>query len=104
MQKRTIIKKIKAIITNYGSFDIAEVNPETSPCVTAPGNHTHLAEKFTVDKVTVNVYAPTSGSGDPIDDYEMDYEDLSKEVLEEILENAELYEVDQEKTLKRISN
>lgn len=104
MQKKTIIKKIKAIITNYGSFDIAEVNLENSPCVTAPGNHTHLAEYFTVDKVKVNVYAPAGISGDPIDDYEMDYEDLSKEVLEEILENAELYEVDQEKTLKRISN
>ena len=104
MHKKTIIKKIKEIIANYGSFDIMEVNAECSPCVSAIGNHVHLAEHFALDKVKVSVYAPAGISSDPIDDYEMDYEDLSKEVLAEILTNAELYEVDQEKTIKRCSN
>lgn len=104
MQKRTIIKKIQNIILNYGTFDVAEVQADCSPCVTAPGNHTHLAEYFELDFVKVNVYAPNGVSGDPIDDYELKYEELSKDVLEEILFLADLYETDQEKTLKRCAN
>jgi len=104
MQKRTIIKRIKTIIENYGSFDVAEVQADCSPCVTAPGNHTHLAEGFNLNGVTVNVYAPNGFSGDPIDDYELNYEELSKDILEEILFLADLFETDQEKTIKRCAN
>lgn len=104
MQKRTIIKNIKEIISNYGGFGVNEVEAEISPCVSAEGNLVNLAEHFTLDKVTVKVYKPAGVSSDPIDEYETDYENLSKEVLEEILRLAENYEVDQEKTIKRCSN
>ena len=103
MQKRTIIKKIKSIIENYGSFNIGEVDGVDGICVNEMGNLVALAEYFS-DDVEVSVYDPTGFSSDPLDSYNVDYEDLSKEVLEEILFLADLYETDQEKTLKRISN
>ena len=108
MQKRTIIKKIKAIIAEWGSFGFAEIESAMgsvySPCVSSMGNLVALAEHFNLNEVEVNVYDPNSFSSDPIDDYTITYEELSKDVLEEILDIAEAYDVDQYKTLKRISN
>jgi hypothetical protein len=104
MQKKTIIKRIKSIIQNYGTFNIGEVDGAEGICVNEMGNYVGLAEYFNGTTIEVNVYEPDSFSSDPIDDYELTYEELSKETLEEILFVAELYETDQEKTLKRISN
>jgi hypothetical protein len=104
MQKRTIIKRIKSIIENYGTFNIGEVDGADGICVNEMGNYVALAEYFNNTTIEVNVYEPNSFSSDPIDDYELTYEELSKETLEEILFVAEMYETDQEKTLKRISN
>jgi hypothetical protein len=104
MTKKTIIKKIKAIIVNYGSFSAAEVELEQSPCVSVMGTLVAMAEEFKHDVVVINVYKPDGISSDPIDEYEQTYEELPKDVLEEILRIAENYEVDQEKTIKRCSN
>jgi hypothetical protein len=104
MQKKTIIKRIKSIIQNYGTFNIGEVDGAEGICVNEMGNYVGLAEYFNGTTIEVNVYEPDSFSSDPIDDYELTYEELSKETLEEILFVAEMYETDQEKTLKRISN
>ena len=104
MQKKTIIKRIKSIIQNYGTFNSGEVDGAEGICVNEMGNYVGLAEYFNGTTIEVNVYEPDSFSSDPIDDYELTYEELSKETLEEILFVAEMYETDQEKTLKRISN
>lgn len=104
MQKRTIIKRIKAIIQNHGSFSIGEVEGAEGICVSEMGNFVALVEYFNSTTIDVSVYEPNSFSSDEIDSYELTYEELSKETLEEILFVAELYETDQEKTLKRISN
>jgi hypothetical protein len=50
------------------------------------------------------VYDTHSFDSDEIHVYEENYEDLSKDILEEILIIAEMWEVEQEKTLKRISD
>jgi hypothetical protein len=63
-----------------------------------------LAEYFKQQGVQVNVYMPSGFSSDPEDEYDVDYEDLDKDVLEEILILCEEYEADQLKTEKRISN
>ena len=68
------------------------------------GNLVAVAEYFNGTTIEVNIYDANSFSSDPIDDYELTYEELDKEILEQILFVAELYEADQEKTLKRISN
>jgi hypothetical protein len=104
MQKRTIIKRIKSIIENYGTFSIGEVVGADGICVSEMGNFVGLAEYFNGTTIEVNVYEPDSFSSDPIDDYELTYEELSKDTLEQILFVAEMYETDQEKTLKRCAN
>ena len=105
--KKSIIKKIKKIITEFGVFGVGEVEQggETySPCINSMGNLVSLAEYFNNNDVEVNVYDSSSFSSDEISSYTVSYEDLPLSVLEEILELCEQYEVDQLKTEKRISN
>lgn len=104
MQKKTIIKRIKSIIENYGTFNIGEVEGADGICVNEMGNLVALAEYFNGTTIEVNVYDPNGFSSDPISDYELKYEELTKETLEEILFVAELYETDQEKTIKRCAS
>ena len=104
MQKKTIIKRIKTIIENYGTFNIGEVEGADGICVNEMGNLVALAEYFNGTTIEVNVYDPNSFSSDPISDYELTYEELDKDTLEQILFVAELFETDQEKTLKRCAN
>jgi hypothetical protein len=104
MQKRTVIKNIKKIINKFGAFDVNEIGAETSPCVGELGNYVGLAEYFKPTGVQVNVYMPSGFSSDPEDEYDMDYEDLDKDTLEEILLLAEMWEAESLQTEKRISN
>jgi hypothetical protein len=104
MQKKKIIKRIKSIIENYGTFNIGEVGGADGICVNEMGNLVALVEYFNGTTVEVEVYETSSFSGDSISSYELTYEELDKDTLEQILFIAEMYETDQEKTLKRISN
>lgn len=101
MQKRTIIKRIKTIIENYGSFGMADVEGESSPVVDSIGSDVFLlAERFSIDNVECELVV-----GSRIESYiDKNYEELSKDTLLDILELAELYETDQEKTIKRCAN
>jgi len=100
MQKKKIIKRIKRIIEKYGTFNIDEVIGFDSVCVNEMGDLVALAEHFNGTTIEVKIYDPNSFTSDPISDYELTYEELSKEILEHILIIAEEYETDQEKTLK----
>ena len=108
MQKRTIIKLIKNIIEERGAFGSNEVENsmgETySPCVNSMGNLVGLAEYFDYYTVEVNVYDTSSSSSDSMYDYKEIYANLPKDVLLEILDLCEQYDVIQHKTEKRISN
>jgi hypothetical protein len=108
MQKRTIIKYIQNIIREWGAFGSGEVEGslgETySPCVGTMDAIVGLAEYFDLYTVKVYVYNTSSHSSDPIHDYKVSYVDLPKDVLLEILDLCEQYDVIQEKTEKRISN
>ena len=104
MEKEQVIEEIKKIIAEVGGFSIGEVQADCSPCVGSLGNYVALAEYFKLDGVEVNVYMPSGFSSDPEDEYDMDYEDLDKDVLEEILFLAEMWEAECLQTEKRISN
>jgi hypothetical protein len=105
MQKRTMINRINAIIKEYGSFSIGELeHVDCSPCVGELGNYTGLAENFKFDKAQVNVYMPSGFSSDPEDEYDMNYIDMEKFIVEEILRLAEIWEAENLQTEKRISN
>jgi hypothetical protein len=102
MEKKEVINKIQSIIEKYGTFSIGEVEGANGICVNTMGKFIGLAEYFGTNVIEVKVYEPESFSSDEIDSYELAYSELTFEVLEEILFVAELYETDQEKTLKRI--
>jgi hypothetical protein len=102
--KLTIIEKIKAIIANWGEFGIGEVDGADGICLNEMGSMVALAENFTYDNVGVEVYEPSGFSSDSVDSYTEEYENLSEEDLEAILVVAELYDVEQEKTYKRIAD
>jgi hypothetical protein len=104
MQKRTIIKRIKSIIEKHETFSIGEVEGADGICVNEMGGLVALAEYFNGTTIEVNVYDADSFSSDPIDDYELTYEELDKDTLEQILFVAELFETDQEKTIKRCAS
>jgi len=104
MQKKTIIKRIKSIIEKHETFSIGEVDGAEGIYVNGMGNLVALAEYFNNTTIEVNIYDADSFSSDPIDDYELTYEELDKKILEEILFVAELFETDQEQTLKRCAN
>jgi len=102
--KKSIIKDIKKIISEWGSFGIGEVEFGDSPCINSMGDLVALAEYFNYNSVDIRVYDSGSGDCDSIHEYEVKYEDLPKDVLEEILFICEQYETDQLKTEKRISD
>jgi glycine betaine/choline ABC-type transport system substrate-binding protein len=98
MQKRTIIKRIKAIIENIGVTTNADMELGSSPVFNSIGEHTcQLVERYGHHKVDVVTYVHDNETDE---DY-VSYEDLEKELLEEILFNLENYEVDLDKTLER---
>ena len=96
MKKQEVIKGIKEVLVNWGEFTIGDVDGEdTSPCIASRGNLVDLAEYFNDTSVGVEVYVPNGFSSDSIDSYDLDYEDLSLDILEEILMIAERYDVQQ---------
>lgn len=85
MTKINIIKKIKAIIIDYGAFTTADVEANSSPVIKSLGKDTHqLAERFDFHKVEAVIYVHESETGS---DFIL-YEDLSKDTLTEILSLA----------------
>lgn len=104
MKKEKIIRKIKAIISKYDTFSIGEVDGADGICINEMGNLIGLVEYFNNSTIEVSVYDSVSFSSDAIENYELRYEELSKMILVNILFIAELFETDQEKTLKRFEN
>lgn len=97
MDKQEVIEKIQAVLVNWGEFSIGEVDGEdVSPCVASHGNIVDLAEHFNNTGVTVEVYQPSSHSSDSIDTYDLEYDELELDILEEILMIAERYDVQQQ--------
>lgn len=89
MTKQAIIKKIKTIIENFGSFNTAEVEAASSPCLKNLGRHTcQLLESFSLHKAEAVTYVHEQETAT---DY-IKYEDLSLNLLKEILQLAKEWE------------
>ena len=96
--KEALIKRIKDILKFYGCFNISELEHyDNSPCVNSMGSVVALADYFTEDYVEISIYQTSSFSSDPIEDYEEQYENLSEDVLKEILVLCEQWEKQSEK-------
>ena len=104
MQKRIVVKKIKKIINEWGSFHLGEVEGAEGICVNQMGGLIGLAEYFNEHSAEINVYDTHSSNCNEIHTYEERYNNLPKEALEEILYLAEMWEDENIKTEKRISD
>ena len=107
MQKRTIIKKIKAIVEKQGNGDeygkqitVADMEAPSSPVIKQIGETAILAEQFGLHKVTTFTYVGDVETGE---DY-VTYESLDKEVLEEILVLLEDYDITMDKLMESTKN
>ena len=90
MTKNKLIEQIKEIINMYGNFNVGEVEGDYSPTVQGQnGNLVHLIESFYQDYGEVNVYSKHSEY--PVDNYGINYTELSDSTLSEILELAQKY-------------
>jgi hypothetical protein len=100
-----IIKRITDIIKNFGCFSVGELEYETNGVVVGQlGKFVGVAEFFNKDHADINVYEPSSFSSDEVDSYEMKYEEMSLEILKEVVFICEQWEAEQLQTEKRISN
>lgn len=89
MTKSEKIAKIKKIISEWGSVNSAELQLDSSPCYNSAGENTcALIEQFYVDNVEVVVYVHEN----EVDSFNVAYEDLDGDTIDEISEIIEGYE------------
>ena len=102
--KEEKITQIKDIIEKWGDTTSCELELESSPCINSIGtnksNVSILIEGFHLDHVSTITYQNEDELG--YDDYE--YEDLSDDVIDEIYDIMEYYDVLMDKTYKRIED
>ena len=101
-QREENIKRIKDVIITWGSTSCCERERDHSPSMNslAGGRVCELVEQFHADCVETVVYDDEN----EVDWNTYKYEELSDEVLDEILEIIDDYEADMLKTEKRCSN
>ena len=99
--RESMIEQIKRILNKVGSFSMAydAINGENSVIVSQVGDTTCEIFSFNDGSVDCDIY---------VNDIETNnvnylYEELSDDVLAEVLYLVEIVEVDQDKTYKRIS-
>jgi hypothetical protein len=89
MNKAKLIATIKKIIAKYGNFTTSDVEAISSPCVEEIGDYGYkLAESFNAESVDVVTYIDDEQCNGEI----TPYEDLTVEVLKEILLMAKQWE------------
>ena len=88
--KEAIIRKIQAIVREFGSFTTADIEASCDVSIPAIGNHIHLANRFHYSEADVEVYE--DGGENEIDAYELNYWDMDIDTLTEVLEYADQWE------------
>lgn len=83
MNRKLIIRIIKSLIKEYGSFNVSDIRTEL-PFFTI-GNATHLINYLNIEGVKVEVYIEKYGD-DMIDVYSIPYENLKDDLLLDISE------------------
>lgn len=88
--KETIIRKIQAIVREYGHFTTADIDADCDVSIPVIGNHIHLANGFNYSEADVEVYE--DGGENEIDSYSLNYWDMDIDTLTEVLEYANQWE------------
>ena len=109
MEKLKLINRITDIIKLNGGFSVVEFDDDTNGVVVSElGKFVGIAEYFNEDCATINIYEPTSFSSDEVDNFEMKYEEMDDNVLQEILLICEKWdkkwgEENQKDTLEQVA-
>lgn len=88
--KEAVIRKIQAIIKEFGDFTTADIEASCDVSIPVIGNHIHLASRFYYGKADVEVYEEFGDN--EIDEYDLNYWDMDIDTLNEVLEYANQYE------------
>ena len=85
LHRENVIREIKEILEICGQFSIGEIEASCSPTVpNQKGNLAHLIECFNKETVSVEVWS--NRTEESVDTYNLPYEELDTETLEEVLE------------------
>lgn len=98
MKRNEMISKIKSIVNEWGVFSINEVDGEECPILSKQNKNSEVL----IEKVgTYSVQCTEYVHGKEVDEYDVDYIELTDEQLTDVFRIAEQYETEQEKTWKR---
>jgi len=101
MTKEQYISDIKSIIDKWGSVTSREQELEASPVYNTFGkDHIQLVERFNRNSVTIVSYIHEI----EVDEFDVDYDQLSENLLYDIYDVLDQYNVGMEKTFQKIRN
>jgi transcription antitermination factor NusA-like protein len=103
-KKTEKILRIKEIIREWGATTTAELEADSSPCISSSGtnkmNVSTLVEEFNLSDVKIVTY----NNETEIAEDNIPYEDLTEDVIDDILYLLEDYDTDNYKTMQRCQN
>jgi len=103
-ERKLKIQEIRRIIEEWGATSSCELELEASPCLNSMGNGkrnvSELIESFNHDGVGTVVYQDEL----ELDENDYTYEELSDEIIDEISDIMEQYDVSMTKTMNRCKN
>lgn len=91
MDKGQKIALIRSVIKVWGGFYPNEVEEGFGISVGELGQLVGLVEYFNMDCIDVSVYSPNGYSSDSLHDYTMKYEEVTDEVLDELVSFCRKY-------------
>ena len=101
MERQEYISEIKSIIDKWGSVTTCDMELEASPVYNSFGkDHFQLVESFNRTDVKVITYVHET----EVEVFNVDYEDLSEELLYDIYDTLTQYDIGMEKTFEKIRN
>lgn len=89
--KEELIGKIKSFMYEFGTVTTQDLMMDSSPVYKEIDQQIHLIERFYIDEVEVVVYGGYKYESE-MSEYRVKWEDLSEELLDEILTELENYE------------
>jgi hypothetical protein len=103
-EKAKKIRRILSVLENWGNTTSGELRLDHSPCKSSIGEGktavVELVEYFNRTDIGTIVYQDEQ----ELDENNYNYEELSDDLLDEILNIMENYDVDMEKTMRRSAN
>lgn len=104
MEKNEQITEIKRIIAEWGTTTASELELDSSPCINSLGNGKNnvskLVEMFNSDHITAVTYHDQNELGEE----DIVYEDLSEDIIDEIYNIMEQYNLAQIKLYDSIKD